>query len=136
MVEKQGQKIRAGVSPPPCKVELVNFILNYQSILLDILDSQCRPQQCHFSMAKAFLNFTHEKKTLPQTTKCQLNLPLIRSNPIRYYCMFYMTRCQMSWNICPLTSSSVYVSVHNRSFIPARKPSYAQKDYLCGFSDS
>ena len=29
-----------------------------------------------------------------------------------------------------------YVSVHNRSFISARKPSYAQKNYLCGFSDS
>ena len=51
------------------------------------------------------------KKTLPQTTKCQLNLPLIRSNPIRYYCMFYLTRCQMSWNICPLTSSSVYTYI-------------------------
>ena len=29
-----------------------------------------------------------------------------------------------------------YVLVHNRSFISARKPSYAQKNYLCGFSDS
>ena len=29
-----------------------------------------------------------------------------------------------------------YVLVHNRSFISARKPSYAQKNYLCGLSDS
>ena len=37
----------------------------------------------------------------------------------------------------PETSLGVtYVSVHNRSFIPARNPSYAQKNYLCGFSDS
>ena len=65
------------------------------------------------------------KKTLPQTTKCQLNLPLIRSNPIRYYCMFYMTRCQMSWNICPLTSSSKYVYIHKDLWYTA---SYFIKD--------
>ena len=33
-------------------------------------------------------------------------------------------------------SRTPYVSVHNRSFISARKPSYAKKKYLCGFSDS
>ena len=33
-------------------------------------------------------------------------------------------------------AKNTYVSVHNRSFISARKPSYAQKNYLCGFSDS
>ena len=35
-----------------------------------------------------------------------------------------------------LDTLDAYVSVHNRSFISARKPSYAQKNYLCGFSDS
>ena len=37
--------------------------------------------------------------------------------------------------VCGIVNQT-YVSVHNRSFISARKPSYAQKNYLCGFSDS
>ena len=47
-----------------------------------------------------------------------------------------LTFAVIHFHIITLFLPSEYVSVHNRSFISARKPSYAQKNYLCGFSDS